>query len=235
MIFPFISFHLAHQMLDEREMRALEGVCAHRHNADSCIDDYIGRHQLDTGYQVRGAMEEGENLFGITDPAFLRHTSAYFSALRAAEIFWRKAEAPFGFDTLQDLHGELFGDIDPFAGMLRTYPEGIYCAPGLIESQGEEILFRLQTDGYLGGKEAMLPGYLGDLLALHPFARGNRMAVHLLFEQMGRFRHWQVDWSVLDLQAMASCEDEAVMGRGHGLSAYLLPAICPKTQSGSTR
>ncbi|MDD7201448.1 MAG: hypothetical protein SPF89_05185 [Sphaerochaetaceae bacterium] len=235
MVAPFISFHLVHQQLDEREVQALEGVCAHRHHADACIDDYIERHQLNTGYQVRGTLKEGENLFGITDPALLRHTTAYFSALRAAEILWRKAEPPFGFDTLLDLHGELFGDIDPFAGMLRTYPEGIYCAPGLIESQGEGILFRLQSDGYLDGRLALLPGYLGDLLALHPFARGNRMVIHLLFEQMGRFRHWQVDWGALDLRTMAACEDEAVMGRGRDLSAYLLPAICPKTQSGSTR
>lgn len=235
MVPSFIAFHLAGEVLDGRERQALEGVCAHRHHADACIDDYIERHQLDTGYQVRGAMEEGENLFGITDPALLSHTTAYFSALRAAEILWRKAEPPFGFDTLQDLHGELFGDIDPFAGMLRTYPADIYCAPALIASQGEEILFRLQTDGYLAGRVALLPGYLGDLLALHPFARGNRMAIHLLFEQMGRFRHWKVDWSVLDPQKTASFEDEAVMGRGRDLSVYLLPAICPKTQSGSTR
>lgn len=235
MIPSFVVFHLSGQKLDASEILALEAVSLQGHSADRFIDEYVAQHGLDTDYQVQGDMKAGENLFGIIDISLLSHTVSFFSALRAAEILRRKAEVPFGFDTLMDLHGELFGDVDPYAGMLRTFSEGPYCAPDFIAQEGEAILRRIQADGYLRGKEALLAGYLGDLLALHPFARGSRMAVHLLFEQMGRFASFQIDWRLLERQKLASCEDEAIMHGGHVLSDYLVPAIMSKAHSASTR
>ncbi len=217
MVHSFITFHLCGEPLDEEETNSLREVSDGRHRADGYIDAYISRHGLESEYSG-----DESNLFGIRDDSFLMHTVHYFSSLRAAEILGRKAIPPFGFGELGDIHGELFGDIYPFAGVLRTSDYGFSCKPSLINMQGEAVFSSIQANRYLRERTHLLPKYLGDLSVLRPFEHGNHMAIHLLFEQMGRFAGWRIDWSRLDWQKVASFEQMAAMGKESGFAEYLM-------------
>lgn len=225
MIDPFVTYHAYGEEFSPEEQAALVAVSLGKRHADSLIDRYVVSHGLDTSYLPEDEMDPREDSYGIASAKEQRHAVRYFSSLRAAEFLRRRHEPPFGFDTLQDLHGILFGDILPSAGLLREADAAPFCAGMLVERAGMELVERLQADHYLKENPALLPGYDGDFLALHPFVRENRMAIHLYLHVALRFAGWRVSWERLDPQAMRRAEDLAVMGSGADLVRVLLPAI----------
>lgn len=163
------------------------------------------------------------NVRGIRDPDELRRVETsitYFHGLRLAS-----QRPPGGYDLkhLQAFHRELFGDLYPWAGELRTV--GIaktdpFCLPQHLESFADGVFRALERDQHLRGLEQQqfverAAHYLGEVNALHPFREGNGRAQRAFFSQLARDAGYRLRWG--DVEPARNVEASIASLRGDPL------------------
>jgi cell filamentation protein len=146
------------------------------------------------------------NRLGITDPARLRQAEAGLSYAALAELAIRGLPGGYDLDHLRGFHREIFGDLYPGAGEIRTLSiarTDLFCLPQHIESYAHEIFTSLAVEQHLRGLDRetfvdRLTHYLAEVNALHPFREGNGRTQRAFFRQLSRQAGWRLDWSTLD-------------------------------------
>ncbi|MFD3702858.1 Fic/DOC family protein [Nocardia sp. NPDC058658] len=146
------------------------------------------------------------NRLGIVDAASLRQAEADLSQAALADLGMRPLHGRYDLQHLCAFHREIFADVYPWAGEIRTV--GIaksdpFCLPDHIASYSAEVFAALAADGYLRGLGrtdfiVKLSHYLGEVNAIHPFREGNGRAQRAFFHQLAREAGWVIDWSGLD-------------------------------------
>jgi len=147
-----------------------------------------------------------QNVPGIRDPAELRRLETritYFNGLRLAA---QGLPGDYDLEHLQAFHRELFGELYPWAGELRTV--GIakidpFCLPQHLETFAAEVFRGLARDRHL--KELglaqfveRLAHHLGEVNALHPFREGNGRAQRAFFSQLAIEAGYRLRWGEVD-------------------------------------
>ncbi|MFC4375519.1 Fic/DOC family protein [Nocardia halotolerans] len=145
------------------------------------------------------------NRLGITDAASLRRAEADLSQAALADLGIRSLPGRYDLQHLCAFHREIFADVYPWAGEIRTV--GIaksdpFCLPRHIASYASEVFASLAAEGHLRGLDrvefiAKLTHYLGEVNAIHPFREGNGRAQRAFFHQLAREAGWVIDWSGL--------------------------------------
>lgn len=190
-------------------------------SADAMVQKEIGRLHLSCATEDRDeeATYDGvlANNFGLRDKETVTSLSATCASWRMTELFRGKAVVPFEFATLEDIHGALYGDIYPSAGMVRTTEIAPYCMASFIEKEGERIVSGIQATKYLklAGKEetaSFLAHFLSDLSALHPFHQGNAEAFLCFSVRIGSYAGFSFDWDRTDKVTLLSRMERAVSG-----------------------
>jgi cell filamentation protein len=146
------------------------------------------------------------NRFGITDVDRLRVVEADLTAAALADLGTRMLPGGYDLVHLRLFHAEIFGDLYPWAGEIRTV--GIaksdpFCLPQHIEAYSGEVFNALGKERFLRNLlrddfVARLTHYFAEVNAIHPFREGNGRAQRAFFRQLSREAGWPIDWSGLD-------------------------------------
>ncbi|MFA7118854.1 MAG: Fic family protein [Sphaerochaetaceae bacterium] len=215
-------------ILEEEDSLSLTRILEGRISADEVIQSNIEKLHLDTGYVPHGD-EEGfypgtfclVNFFSLRQQAVLKEVASRFANFRMAEILGEKNQPPFEFSTLEDINGQLLGDVFPAAGMLRRNESlsgnSVFCKPQYILASGEAIIKELQAEHYLIGLAgeayiARLAYFIGEMQALHPFVAGNGRTLRLFFQRIARYEGYVVNWSLVGSEQLLEAVDSAMEG-----------------------
>ncbi|MFD4456778.1 Fic/DOC family protein [Nocardia sp. NPDC058480] len=146
------------------------------------------------------------NRLGIVDAASLRQAEADLSQAALADLGIRSLPGRYDLQHLCAFHREIFADVYPWAGEVRTV--GIaksdpFCLPRHIAGYASEVFAALAADGHLRGLSrtdfiAKLTHYFGEVNAIHPFREGNGRTQRAFFHQLAREAGWVIDWSGLE-------------------------------------
>jgi cell filamentation protein len=146
------------------------------------------------------------NRLGITNPLRLMAAEADLSFAALADLGTRTLDGAYDLAHLQAFHREIFGDIYPWAGEIRTVGLArteVFCLPHHIESYAAEVFADLAKERRLHGYGRptfveRLTHYLAEINAIHPFRDGNGRAQRAFIRQLARQAGWPIDWSALD-------------------------------------
>lgn len=143
-----------------------------------------------------------KNKLGIDDSAELAREEERLSKLKALKLFESgelDALEPSAFASLSRIHEQLFGDIYPFAGQVRTEN---------ISKGGFRFAPVAYIDAAIQGVEAMpqstfdqtVEKYV-EMNVVHPFREGNGRSMRIWLDLMLKKTLGQVvDWSQVDKQ-----------------------------------
>ncbi|MEV8515764.1 Fic family protein [Dactylosporangium sp. NPDC051484] len=143
---------------------------------------------------------------GITDAGALRRIEADLSYAAIVDLGTRALPGDYDLAHLQAFHREIFGDIYPWAGTIRSV--GIartepFCLPQHIQPYSAEVFSTVAKESHLRGLARSvfvdrLTHYLAEVNAIHPFREGNGRTQRAFFRQLARQAGWPIDWSRLD-------------------------------------
>ncbi|MEV4410485.1 Fic family protein [Catellatospora sp. NPDC049609] len=169
------------------------------------------------------------NRLGISDPDLLGRAEAGLSFAALADLGTRTLPGGYDLPHLQDFHREIFGDVYPWAGEVRTV--GItrtdpFCLPQHIESYAAEVFGTLAKERFLRGLARpafvdRLTHYFAEINAIHPFREGNGRAQRAFFRQLSREAGWALDWSGLDPAANEEASRASLRGDNDPLRILL--------------
>ena len=134
-----------------------------------------------------------KNKLNIRDLETLCDAERDYSAVRQAELDLKGVTGDFSMRHLCSIHKQLFQDVYPWAGKIRTVDiskETIFCLVQFIELQFDELYKKLKKEDYLANitdKKYManrLAFYLGELNMIHPFREGNGRTQRIYIEQL---------------------------------------------------
>lgn len=142
------------------------------------------------------------NRFNITDQNILDEAESEYTALAIKKI--NLIHPPYSLEKWKIIHKELFGDIYPWAGSIRTVDiskgNTRFCNTGRINYYGNSVFAAMEKEKWLQNLDfdnfiARLAYYFSELNVLHPFREGNGRTQRLLFESILLNCEYTVDWS----------------------------------------
>lgn len=160
------------------------------------------------------------NRLGIPDPERLREVEAGLTYAALADLGIRALPGSYDLAHLRAFHREIFGDIYPWAGQIRTVniaKSQLFCLAQHIDAYAADVFTAL-------GKERRLQGlprdrfvervthYLAEVNALHPFREGNGRTQRAFFRQLSREAGWPIDWSGLDPDRNITASESSLCG-----------------------
>ncbi|SDM27430.1 cell filamentation protein [Modicisalibacter muralis] len=141
------------------------------------------------------------NLLGIRDDPTLEAAERDLTVLTAEEIQF--APPPYELDYLKSLHHQLFSDLYPWAGEIRTIDiakgETRFCNVQRIEPEAGKLFTRLKRENYFTDLPrdqlvSAVAEFYGDLNVVHPFREGNGRTQRMLFEHLVINVGYEISW-----------------------------------------
>ncbi len=146
-----------------------------------------------------------KNRLGIRDDATLQEAERELTIIAAAGIPF--TPPPYDFSYLKALHRQLFRDLYPWAGEIRTIDiskdDTRFCHCDRIEPEAQKLFTRISSANWYTGLErdeliVAAAEFYGDLNVLHPFRDGNGRAQRLLFEHLIINCGYEISWAGLE-------------------------------------
>lgn len=135
------------------------------------------------------------------------------------------------------IHRELFGDLYPWAGKMRTVDiykgDSTFApAPALKGHADKVVLPRYRTQAAAAGSNdrafaVCLAECWGELNFLHPFREGNGRATQIFVTALARRYGRSIDWCAVGYEEEIAAGKESVHGRYGGYEAILARAMGP--------
>jgi cell filamentation protein len=175
------------------------------------------------------------NNLGITDPESLREAEAGLTLAAIQDLGTRFLPGAYDLVHLRAFHREIFADVYPWAGQIRTVTiarTDPFCLPQHIESYAAEVFSALAKEQHLRGLPRTrfvdrLTHYLAEVNAIHPFREGNGRTQRAFFHQLSRDAGWPIDWSNLDRDRNTSASVASLRGENKQLRALLNELVAP--------
>ncbi|TFH86946.1 putative adenosine monophosphate-protein transferase Fic [Billgrantia azerbaijanica] len=145
------------------------------------------------------------NLLDIRDEAELITVERELTLLATDAIQF--SPPPYDLAYLQTLHRQLFSDLYPWAGAIRTIDiakgETRFCHVPRIEAESHKLFDRLAQQDHFTPlpREPLIAAVAelyGDLNVVHPFREGNGRAQRLLFEHIVINCGYEISWEGLE-------------------------------------
>ena len=146
------------------------------------------------------------NKFNIRDADQLRTAEANVTGPKLAALANRRLAGKYDLRHLQRCHREIFSDIYPWAGEIRTIyiaKSQLFAAPQHIRPYLNEQLARLADEKHLRGLDQpqfveRLTHYFAEVNAVHPFREGNGRTQRAFFDQLAGDAGYDIAWDRLD-------------------------------------
>lgn len=175
-------------------------------------------------------------MLGIRDDVTLADAEAEFAAVALEHILIDAP--PFDLTYLRNLHRQLFGEIYPWAGDVRTtdISKGTtrFCTADRIVREAERIMRELDRLDPSSLPRAEVIRYVsetfGELNLVHPFREGNGRTLRLFFEHFLVFNGYAVDWSRVERDEWLAACIAAVHCRYEPLEAIFDRCVCAREQ-----
>lgn len=144
------------------------------------------------------------NRYDICDEAELEIVERELTLLATDAIQF--SPPPYDLAYLQALHRQLFGDLFPWAGEIRTIDivkgETRFCHVPRIEAESHKLFDHLARQNHFTtlAREPLIAAVAelyGDLNVIHPFREGNGRAQRLLFEHIVINCGYEISWEGL--------------------------------------
>ena len=173
--------------------------------------DFFYEDKGDTEYCYPGT-NILKNKLNIQNLERLHEAERDYSSIRQVELYKQGISGDFSLKHLCSIHKQLFQDIYPWAGKIRTVDISkgtIFCLVQFIENQFTWIYQQLKKENFLKDitdKIEManrLAYYLGEINMIHPFREGNGRTQRIYIEQLcinnGRF---EIDFTDVSKEEM---------------------------------
>ncbi len=146
------------------------------------------------------------NRLGIRDADRLSVLEASITTVRLAQLDRTDLRGRYDLDHLRRFHREIFSDVYPWAGEIRTVaiaktqmfalPQHIkpYLDGQFAQLAREDHLQELSRDRFV----ERAAHYLGEVNAAHPFREGNGRTQRAFFGQLARDAGYDIEWGRLD-------------------------------------
>lgn len=169
------------------------------------------------------------NRLGIADPEHLQRVEADLTTAALADLGTRLLPGSYDLPHLCAFHREIFGDVYPWAGEIRSVAiarSDLFCLPGHIQTYAAGVFKALAEERYLRGLPRdtfaeRLTHYFAEVNALHPFREGNGRTQRAFLHQLSREAGWPVDWSTLDPAENEAASMASLRGENAPLRAML--------------
>jgi cell filamentation protein len=173
------------------------------------------------------------NTLGISDADRLSEVEAGLSFAALAELHVRGLAGRYDLQHLCDFHREIFGDLYPWAGQIRTVSiakSDVFCLPEHIESYADDVLDALAKERYLRGLPrdqfvVRLTHFFAEVNAIHPFREGNGRTQRAFFRQLSAEAGWPIDWSALDPEKNVEASRASLRGDNRPLHRLLTALV----------
>ncbi|HEY0207879.1 putative adenosine monophosphate-protein transferase Fic [Acerihabitans sp.] len=165
------------------------------------------------------------NRLNIHEASGLLEAELALTGLRAATI--ELGTPNMGLPWLCAIHRQLFQDIYPWAGQLRTVDiyqnETRYCHFDYLEKEGNAVMQRLEDEDYLRGLSLddivpRLAHYYADINMLHPFREGNGRAQRIFFEQLIIHAGYDARWRAIGRDEWLAANEAGAFGDAEPLA-----------------
>ncbi|MGW0003170.1 Fic/DOC family protein [Nocardia grenadensis] len=207
-----------------------------QHRADASNGSRTARRDVTTDPYIDTESGVLRNRLGITDEEKLRRAEADLTYAALADLRIRILPGGYDLRHLCAFHLEIFGDIYPWAGEVRTI--GIartepFCLPSHIDSYAAQVFGQLATENFLRGATRQvfvdrLTHFLAEVNAIHPFHEGNGRAQRAFFGQLARQAGHPIDWSLLDPVENATASRLWLVGDNRPLRGLLDRLVQPE-------
>jgi cell filamentation protein len=186
-----------------------------------------------------------KNKLGLRDPAALERAQDERAAARYAILERNLPQPPFTFDTLKDVHKQLFGSVYDWAGQPRTI--GIqkadwndagaklttFANPAMIAPMAG-VAFKAIDNGRAlidldrQAFAARAAEFLNDLNIIHPFREGNGRAQRILLSAIGEAAGHPIAFDVATRERMVATSIAAANGDLGGFTRLITEATDPR-------
>ena len=133
------------------------------------------------------------NLQGLRDRNELTALEVTVTTLALAELEATRLPGQYDLAHLQAFHRQVFGEVYPWAGELRTVaiskPGAVFCLPQHLTSYANQVFGRLADDRWLRDTAPRvfldgLSALWADVNSLHPFREGNGRSTRAFLRQL---------------------------------------------------
>lgn len=146
------------------------------------------------------------NRLGISDPERLHEADAALTFAALADLGTRTLPGSYDLGHLCAFHQEIFGDVYPWAGQIRTVniaKTQTFCLATHIRTYAADVFTALAKERYLRGLPRdcfvdRVAHYFAEVNAIHPFREGNGRTQRAFFRQLSAAAGWTINWSGLD-------------------------------------
>lgn len=177
------------------------------------------------------------NVQGLRDHDQLTALEVTVTTLALAGLEATRLPGQYDLTHLQAFHREVFAEVCPWAGELRTVaiskPGAVFCLPQHLTSYANEVLGRLADACWLRdtAREVFLDGLSAlwaDLNSLHPFREGNGRSARAFLRQLSADAGWPLSWAGLDARVNLHASVAAHQGDNAPMRALLDRHIAPR-------
>ena len=224
-----LSSSLVGASLSDEDEELLRGIILKEVDISEVISEYIFSNKLETIYtpvEDELAYYPGTtslvNYFNIKDRGKLKSVENFFVNVRSAYLFAFPLMMRPSFTYLEALHENLFSDLYPSAGMIRTISASskntAFCRPEYIEENANLLFEKLANDNYLkdiNDRDKFLEEvayYMGELEVLHPFRDGNMRVIMLFVKRIIKDAGYEASWNSCDVDRLISASIAAIDG-----------------------
>ena len=186
-----------------------------------------------------------KNKLGIRDPEALERAQDERAAARYAILERNLPQAPFTFETLKDVHKQLFSSVYEWAGQPRTI--GIqkadwddargnlttFANPAMIAPMAGVAFKAIDNGRALMDQDrqafaARAAEFLNDLNIIHPFREGNGRAQRILLSAIGEAAGHPIAFDVATRERMVATSIAAANGDLGGFTRLIAEATDPR-------
>lgn len=148
-----------------------------------------------------------KNKLNIRDHADLVKVEARITSLRIMETMKNPVKGSFDLKHLMNIHKQIFGDLYPFAGKLRTVniSKGFFRFADVIHIEGasNDLFNHLKKENLLKQMPMQkfcdrLAYYAAEINVLHPFREGNGRATREFIRQLAQHNGYELQYSKMD-------------------------------------
>ena len=196
----------------------------------SVMDDHATEEDFDSNDLFVATNGVLINKLGLSTTPALNAEEIKFASLRHIQLEIDPVTGHFDLPHLQAIHRQIFQDVYPWAGEIRTVDiakgNTIFLSHHKIKTAFEKLAGTLKNENYLTGLPpdkfaARLGDYFGKINVAHPFREGNGRTQRVFIQQLAQHAGYDLQWQSVGNDAMKNACISAEQGDASKLARLI--------------